>query len=174
MTIWAYGQGMPRYRIALTSNCGGVVHHHSCPRRHSGEGRNPVIYLIHSRRGGNDDQTCHADSVLQAGKDWCLPDIPALPSWIPACAGMTVWAYGAGDAKISHSLDLELRQGRASSILAPAVIYGHAYRDVSGRAAPGTAAEEARSPVKAGIHPSSFRRRPESSGLFNPFPPRRE
>ena len=31
-----------------------------CPLRHSGESRNPVVYLIHSRASGNDNQTYHS------------------------------------------------------------------------------------------------------------------
>ena len=47
------------------------------PLRHSGAGRNPVVYSRHSRQAG------------MAFKRWSLFTISAPPSWIPAFAGMT-------------------------------------------------------------------------------------
>ena len=74
----------------------------SSPYRHSSEGWNPVIYIIHSRKAGMTTEAL----FRQAGRSRNRPNIPAsLPSaacsrrrsttasmqaWIPACAGMTV------------------------------------------------------------------------------------
>ena len=89
--------------------------------------------------------------------------------WIPACAGMTtevlVWLSciltslpWAGKDKDKAGMEIKEQRNKKRGN------YGHAYRDVDGRAASGTSGR--------GIQPpSSFRRRPESSGLCYPFPP---
>ena len=104
----------------------------SSPSRHSGEGRNPVVLIRHSRISGNDN---HGDShsTRQPGKP-AMPTIPASLSWIPAFAGMTTG-------------------GRDSPIVIP----------------PASCFTLDRFSTTA---PSSFRRRPESSGLIKTFPQR--
>ncbi len=76
------------------------------PHRHSGESRNPVVYIIHSGllKAGQNDHS----SFCCKGKGTDRPDLPdttqpitssrlapecVLLSWIPACAGMTTGCY---------------------------------------------------------------------------------
>ena len=100
------------------------------PFRHSGEGRNPVVYTRHSRTAGMTITGTKTERAIRQN----LPSLhhPGLPSWIPACAGMTT---GAGMG-LSPSRSLFAMPGKLPDF----------------------------------SRLTSFRRRPESSGLHKPFP----
>ena len=59
-----------------------------CLYRHSGAGRNPVVYTSHYRKAGMTTEAL----FRQADRNRNRPNIPASFSWIPAFAGMTVGA----------------------------------------------------------------------------------
>ena len=81
-----------------------------CPQP-PGEGRNPVVYVIHSRVSGNDNQA-----------ELALISHPGPPSWIPAFAGMmtdVLWNQSGISSKV---------QDAAIFVATPAVIYGQDIR----------------------------------------------
>ena len=81
MTIRAYGEGMPRYRIALTSNCGQIVHSPSFRRRPESSGLDNLF--PHS---GNDNHR-HVHLTRHLIKPAVpSPAGPPLPGFRPAPA----------------------------------------------------------------------------------------
>ena len=96
-----YFCSLPDFKHSAVSVTNAPVSH-SRPHRHSGESRNPVVYIIHSGllEAGQNDHS----SFCFKGKGTDRPDLPdttqpitssrlapecVLLSWIPACAGMT-------------------------------------------------------------------------------------
>ena len=135
--------------------------------RHSGEGRNPVVYLIHPRPGGDDHPLSGAATLKRQGRIQ-HPGNPCLDSGfrrnddqaIDACR--QPYSFNPcpsviyGQEVLYAASGREARAARRKPEATP-VIYGQEVL----YAARG---QEARSrPAKATIHPS-FRRRPESSG----------
>ena len=124
------------------------------PHRHSGEGQNPVVYVIHSGllEAGQNDHS----SFCCKGKGTDRPDLPdttqpitssrlapecVLLSWIPACAGMTTGCYSGLFITVKRQPGNRLAQ-----------------------------AETQRPHRHSGL-PAAGRRKPESSGLCNTFRP---